>query len=196
MRAMITANPTPALSHVGPRTRRAIALVLVGLLAAACSSGSAGPKVASVSSSGGATTSGGTQPTALAYAQCMRAHGLPDFPDPGPDGVSDIKSLISQGTHPDLDPTGAAFQGAQQACQALQPTSASTPSRVDPAQTLRWAQCMRAQGIASFPDPGSDGTIHVADARAAGVELRVHRPPGTLISAGWNCWHAVKAACT
>jgi hypothetical protein len=56
----------------------------------------------------------------LAFAQCMRAHGLPDFPDPTFDsnggGIS-----INAGGASDLDPNSPTFQAAQKACESKLP---------------------------------------------------------------------------
>jgi hypothetical protein len=53
-------------------------------------------------------------------SQCMRSHGVPDFPDPttGPTGAQVI-NLTGLG----IDPSSPAFQAAQQACQRLFPGS-------------------------------------------------------------------------
>ncbi len=52
---------------------------------------------------------------ALKYSQCMRSHGLPNFPDPteSPDGIS----LRLSG----VDPNSAQFRSAQTACRSLAP---------------------------------------------------------------------------
>jgi hypothetical protein len=47
----------------------------------------------------------------LAFSQCMRAHGLPDFPDPTGNGLS-----ISSGPGSDLNPNSSTFQAAQKLC--------------------------------------------------------------------------------
>jgi hypothetical protein len=48
----------------------------------------------------------------LAYAKCMREHGIPDFPDPKPgEGIS-----ISADQGSDLDPNNPQFQAANKAC--------------------------------------------------------------------------------
>jgi hypothetical protein len=52
----------------------------------------------------------------LNYSKCMRAHGLPDFPDPGAHGLE-----ISAGPNSDLNPNSPTFQAAQKACQSKQP---------------------------------------------------------------------------
>ena len=49
------------------------------------------------------------------WAQCLRTHGVPSFPDPNAQGAIDSSKL---------DPTSSAFQTASQACQSLQPTGA------------------------------------------------------------------------
>jgi hypothetical protein len=49
------------------------------------------------------------------WAQCMRSHGVPSFPDPNAQGAIDSGKF---------DPNSSAFQTASQACQSLQPTGA------------------------------------------------------------------------
>lgn len=51
----------------------------------------------------------------LKFAICMRAHGLPDFPDPSGKGGFNI--VVNQGS--DLDPSLPRYQAAQNACQSL-----------------------------------------------------------------------------
>ncbi len=51
---------------------------------------------------------------ALKYSQCMRAHGVSDFPDPNGQGTL----VIQLGTG-GLDPNTATFKAAQRACQNL-----------------------------------------------------------------------------
>ncbi len=71
---------------------------------------------------------GGQQDTqqfqeALAFSQCMRDHGVADFPDPqrGPNGGVTMQIKGGQGS--DLDPNNPTFKAAQQACQSLLPGS-------------------------------------------------------------------------
>jgi len=47
------------------------------------------------------------------WAQCMRSHGLPDFPDPNAQGAFDSSRF---------DDSSPAFQTASKACTALEPT--------------------------------------------------------------------------
>jgi hypothetical protein len=52
---------------------------------------------------------------ALNFSKCMRAHGLPDFPDPSPGGGLQIRS----GPGSDVNPNNPTFQAAQKACQSI-----------------------------------------------------------------------------
>ena len=55
----------------------------------------------------------------LAYARCMRAHGISDFPDPAPDGGLRIQS--SPGS--DLDSNNPRYKAAHNACKKNLPSS-------------------------------------------------------------------------
>ena len=54
----------------------------------------------------------------LKYAQCMRAHGISDFPDPNSQGQLQVQA------HPggDLDPNNPRYQAANRACRHYQYT--------------------------------------------------------------------------
>ena len=58
---------------------------------------------------------------ALKFSECMRAHGVTDFPDPqsGPGGG--IRIQIRRSPNSDLNPYNPKFQAAQQACGSLLP---------------------------------------------------------------------------
>jgi hypothetical protein len=97
---------------------------------------------------------------ALAYADCMRSHGVPDFPDPNSHGDFQLRPIrIENGrTTPteDLVPSSPAFQAGQRACGSF----GSAGQRVTPAQEeqafeheLHAAVCMRANGVPGYPDP-------------------------------------------
>jgi hypothetical protein len=53
----------------------------------------------------------------LKFSACMRAHGLPDFPDPTSSGGGIQLSIGKTG----LNPRSPVFQAAQKACQSLMP---------------------------------------------------------------------------
>ncbi|MEV6929396.1 hypothetical protein AB0M46_33570 [Dactylosporangium sp. NPDC051485] len=50
------------------------------------------------------------------FAQCMREHGVPHFPDPSEDG-----SVMIDGNNLGVDPQGEEFKKAEQQCQQYMP---------------------------------------------------------------------------
>ena len=86
---------------------------------------------------------------AVAFSQCMRAHGEPGFPDPQPNG-----DLLVNGPKDHLN--GALMNSAQKACQHLlpkiTPMTAAQQQKLT-ARTLKFVACMRAHGLPTFPDP-------------------------------------------
>jgi hypothetical protein len=137
----------------------AAALMGATLALAACSSDPASPGVANLSAtSTTAPSSGGsTKASPLAYSQCMRAHGVTDFPDPDSQGRIDIQA----GPGSDLDPNNPTFQAAQQACQSLRPKPTAAQQHQFQQAALKFAQCMRAHGVSDFPDPSANGGIRI-----------------------------------
>jgi hypothetical protein len=119
----------------------AATLAALVMLVAACGS----------SSGSGTTTAADPQRAALAYAQCMRDNGVPDFPDPDPNGRFSGLSHEQQGN--------PRFQAAQQACRDLAP-GGEHENLGDPAfveQARAYAQCIRDNGVPDFPDPDPSG---------------------------------------
>jgi hypothetical protein len=90
---------------------------------------------------------------AVKFSQCMRQHGISDFPDPDSQGHMSIK--ITPGS--DMNPNNPRFKSAQQACAKYQDAAGR---HVDKAQeqkmqqaALNFSRCMRAHGVTNFPDP-------------------------------------------
>ncbi|MGH9105804.1 MAG: hypothetical protein ACRDZX_08210 [Acidimicrobiales bacterium] len=84
----------------------------------------------------------------LRFAECMRSHGITNFPDPSGGGFR-----IPVGGRFNQSPQ---FLAAQKACQEYLPPgpgSGPPPSAQALAQMLKIAQCMRRHGISDFPDP-------------------------------------------
>jgi hypothetical protein len=82
---------------------------------------------------------------AVKFAECIRANGVPHFPDP------DAKGEFVFG----IDVSQAVWKQAVDACKALQPPGTLSAKR-PPAQqkeALRFARCMRENGVKDFPDP-------------------------------------------
>jgi predicted amidohydrolase YtcJ len=125
-----------------PRARPVVlagALAASALLVAACGGGSGTPVSAQQTN----------YQKALAFSQCMRAHGEPGFPDPQPDG-----NLLINGQADHLN--GALMNSANKACQHLMPKAppltAAQQQKIT-AQALKFVACMRAHGLSAFPDP-------------------------------------------
>jgi hypothetical protein len=93
------------------------------------------------------------QQLALAYARCMRRHGI-NMADPKLGAGDRVGSLLPEGVSPE-DPK---FQAAQQACQQYTPDGGQPPnlSPQQQQQLLAFARCMRQQGI-DMPDPKPGG---------------------------------------
>jgi hypothetical protein len=140
-------------------------LLLVALLAAACQGGSDEPKVASGKGADAAgatpTTAGGSSDRfqkVVAYSKCMREHGVPKFPDPkpGPNGEPNLQITPDQ-----LGVGQAQLQAAEQACQSLAPPSSPARQQGQYEAALKYADCMRKNGVPDFPDPkrGANGGV-------------------------------------
>lgn len=64
------------------------------------------------------------QEQALRFSQCMRTHGVPNFPDPEfsrASGGGGIRIGGKQGGPSRIDPNSPQFQAAQKACQSIMP---------------------------------------------------------------------------
>jgi hypothetical protein len=157
------------------RLGRSLVIALVGLttLAAGCG-GQAGKGVASLGKKTSTTVAaGGTATTlppgstvqkhfqeALKFSQCLRSHGVPNFPDPTSTGGIDINS--SSG----INPNNPQFQAAQKACQRyFGPRPSGAQQAQAEKQALAFAACMRDHGVPNYPDPtfGPNGAISRGD---------------------------------
>jgi hypothetical protein len=156
--------------------RRPIILVLVvataAVLAAGCGSGSSPGVANSASSTTSATAT--TQNAALAFARCLRAHGLPNWPDPTSNGYFDKSKLrqtgysVSQVRAVELGP-----------CKNVVPNSggpqqATQQSRARLADELSFARCVRSHGVPGFPDPTAAAGLPIEAVQAQGID--VHAP--------------------
>lgn len=121
---------------------------------------------AAVRASGGTGSSASPESQAVAYSACVRAHGVPNFPDPKisahGNGVS-----VAIGVTPAIT-DNPNFKSAQQACSKLLPGGGPgegsnhqmTPQ--EQSQYLKAAACIRSHGIPNFPDPTfSGGGVHI-----------------------------------
>lgn len=78
----------------------------------------------------------------------MRAHGMPNFPEPPAGGGGFV--IIKQS----LDAQDPRFQRAFADCRSLiGPNLSPAKQAASETQALKFARCMRAHGVTSFPDP-------------------------------------------
>ncbi len=87
---------------------------------------------------------------AIALASCMRARGVPNFPDPSAGGGG----VNLDGTG--IDPQSPAFKSAQETCARLGGGGGPRGARATEAEflaALTFAKCMRTHGYPAFPDP-------------------------------------------
>jgi hypothetical protein len=109
------------------------------------------------------TVSSATRPRgfarAVSYADCMRSHGVPNFPYPTARGGFDLSSKI--------DAQSPAYLSARQTCSKLLPgpTAPHALSERQQLQLIAAAKCMRAHGV-RVSDPTFNGpyiTLDVLD---------------------------------
>ena len=160
--------------------RALVAVAVVGLVAAACSSGSGTPPVAGLSGDG--TTRQSAQPLTsaqrdqqlLVWTHCMRSHGVAE-PDPyhrnGFTGLS---------VH--LPPPGPATRRGDAACgHVLEKLEATKHAGARhelvawlPALT-RYAQCMRTHDI-NMLDPTTQGSLNLGNVPGTTSDFGRHSP--------------------
>jgi hypothetical protein len=96
----------------------------------------------------------------------MRDNGVSEFPDPDASGALTIDGVINGSS---LDPSSSAWKQAIDACKDLEPPGFMGRKRSAQEQenALKFAQCMRDNGVKDFRDPTPDGPlINVQGARS------------------------------
>jgi hypothetical protein len=121
------------------------ALALIVLAGAGCGS-NAPSKTATATATAGSKKA--TQEDKLVkFAECMRGHGVPHFPDANAKGEFEFG----------IDVSREVWVKAVDACKDLQPPGIFSSKRSPKQQTatLRFAQCVRENGVKDFPDPAN-----------------------------------------
>jgi hypothetical protein len=178
--------------------RAAAAFIAAALLLAACDGSRPSPDPGGSPSAGISRTSS----SAVAFSACMRAHGVPNFPDP------DIKGMPGQPDPRQLGVSPALYQVAEQTCRPLHPTGGSLQQQtqrcvlfgecpqalVQQLLTIerQWAQCLRSRGVPNWPDPtiSAKGGRPVFDLSGAGIDPRSADTPQVLAKEA-ACRHEV-----
>jgi len=97
------------------------------------------------------------------FSVCMRSHGVTEFRDP----TVGSNGLPSFG--PTLNVNGGApvYNAADRACKQDLPSLAphtSAAKATANAAALKYATCMRSNGVPNFPDPNGQGVIQINNA--------------------------------
>ena len=144
-----------------PATLPAVAAALVMMLAG-CGGGGT-HTAAAAGPGGGSGSTAHTQRVLDEYAQCVRTHGFPNFPDPR---INASGELIDGAAQPWVKQ--AALQ-TDHACgnilSQLPPRVGQQSGPVTPAQLAqerRFAACMRQHGLPDWPDPQPDGSFRLS----------------------------------
>jgi hypothetical protein len=151
------------------------ALVALGLGLAGYGGGSSNassdPASAAIS---GCSPSGCSSPAASASAEaiavkfsgCMRSHGVTEFPDP----TIGSNGLPSFGPTRNVNGGARVYNAAHQACKHdlpnIGPHTAAERAAANRA-ALKYATCMRSNGVPDFPDPNGQGLIQINHATGA-----------------------------
>ena len=137
------------------RTLRPLAVLavvaLISVISTGCGSnapsgtGTASNSATASNSGTGGNTKLTARDKAVKFAECIRAHGVSDFPDPNAKGDFDYGVSV----------TPAVWKQATTACKDLQPPGTLSSKRTPKQQSasLRFAQCIRDNGVKDFPDP-------------------------------------------
>jgi hypothetical protein len=150
------------------------------VLISAC--GSTTPAETSTGSGGNNTAA--TAQKAVKFAKCMRDNGVTQFPDPGVSGKFTIDGIVNGSS---LDPNTPTFKQAFSACRDLEPAgfmgSKWTPQQMQAA--LKFAQCVRANGVPDFPDPVNGQPL-----------VDTNRIPSTATNGGMSILHTAMQKCS
>jgi hypothetical protein len=150
-----------------------ISVVVVALISACGSTAPAG------SGDPAATT----HQKAVKFAECMRANGVSEFPDPSASGNLTIDQVANGSS---LDTRSPAWQHAIGACKDLEPAGFTGSKRSSQQQQagLEFAQCIRNNGVPDFPDPSPNGPL-----------VDTNRIPSANQSGGMSLLHAAMQKC-
>ena len=129
----------------------------------------------------------GSSGTALQFADCMRSHGVPQFPDPGSSAGARIRPPLRAQVLAGFRVRG---QDMRQARARWRPEFGGCPgaSASDVHAALVWAQCVRKHGEPNFPDPSTTAR--------AGLSFRgIVFPVGAEFNAQSPAFKQAQAAC-
>jgi hypothetical protein len=163
-----------------PRPLAALALIALAALIGGC--GSSAP--AETVRGGGSDNAAANPQKAVKFARCMRRNGVRRFPDPDASGKLTIDAVANGSS---LDTNAPAFKQAISACKDLQPAGFTGSKRSSQQQRagLKFAQCIRENGVKDFPDPLPNGPL-----------VDTNRIPSSATSSGMSILRAAMQKCS
>jgi hypothetical protein len=154
----------------GRRPLVALATIAIAALISAC--GSSAP-----------ASTGADHENGVKFADCMRANGVSGFPDPGASGSLTLDGVVNGSS---LNPNTPAWKRAIGACKDLEPAGFTGSPRTTRGQgvALKFAECIRQNGVPDFPDPTPNGPL-----------IDTNRIPSTATASGMSALHAATRKC-
>jgi hypothetical protein len=151
-------------------------VALISVVSAGC--GSNAP-----SETGAGSSATAAHETAMKFSACMRHNGVGAFPDPGASGKLTIDAVANGSS---LDTNSATFKKAVSACKDLEPPGFVGGKRSAQQQdaALKFAQCIRENGVTDFPDPVSGQPL-----------VDTNRIPSSATSGGMTILNAAMQTC-
>jgi len=163
-------------------TRPLRPLAALALILALTAAGCGGDDDASTASTAAATSA--VQDRAVAFATCMREHGVDEFPDPDASGELTIDGVLNGSS---IDPGSRTWTRAVEACRDLQPPGFTGDDEVTDEERdtrLAFAECMRENGVRDFPDPVDGEPL-----------VNTNRIPSAATESGMSTLNAAMRAC-
>jgi hypothetical protein len=180
----VLCRPRRARSPAARTAAAIIAAAGLALLAAACSGSPSTGSGDSPNAGGPANSPSTNSQKALAFSHCMRARGVPNFPDPTSSGG------VPKEPAQQLGVSNSQLQAALNACEHLLPNTGNVDD--NPAalhqwwsQMLHFAQCMHSHGVPNWPDPSpypQDPVRPTFNLHAAGIGFHQGAQPGNIVN--------------
>ena len=163
------------------RRRPLAALALIATVALISACGSTAP--AATGSASSANNTAANAELGVKFAKCMRSNGVSAFPDPPASGKLTIDAIVNGSS---LDPSTPTFQQAISACKKLEPAGFMGTKRSPQLMraALRFAQCIRDNGVKDFPDPANGQPL-----------VDTNRIPSSATNGGMSILNAAMRKC-
>lgn len=182
------------------RTPAVTTAAFAAAVAVAACGGSSSPNTSNNSNNSGNSSirpgSAAFHADELRVSQCIRAHGVPNYPDPRSSGgmhsVSNGNTVTVNGVK--LDASPQTLQNAQQACAKyapLGPAVSSSQLASISQGSIRAGVCMRANGVPDFPDPSI-----TTGPGGHGLRISIGSGAGANLNPSSPAFKAAQAKCT